>query len=127
MSKVSAGKSPSPYAVHPGVARVQKWINDLRAKTGRSLDEWVELVRESGPPTEKARREWLRAQCGLETNSAWWIAERAEGAGLEDFDDPQKYLRAAERYVREQYSGPKEKLRPFMTVCSRSGHHWAVT
>jgi hypothetical protein len=47
----------------------------------------------------------------LGTNSAWWLAERAEGKGGED-SDPDVYLRAAVQYVDEQYSGPKEKLRP---------------
>ncbi|HXN25403.1 MAG TPA: DUF5655 domain-containing protein [Candidatus Dormibacteraeota bacterium] len=121
MSKTSAGESPFTYGVHPGVARVQKWISDLRAKTGRTLDEWVELVTQSGPPTEKARREWLKAKYNLGTNSAWWIAERAGGTGLENFDDPEEYLRAAELYVREQYSGPKEKLRPIYDILLKIG------
>ena len=46
----------------------------------------------------------------METNSAWWIAERAEGKGWED--TPEAYLKAAVQYVGEQYAGPKEKLRP---------------
>jgi len=34
----------------------------------------------------------------------------AEGKGWED--TPEAYLKAAVRYVEEQYAGPKEKLRP---------------
>lgn len=45
------------------------------------------------------------------SNSASWIAERAEGKGGNE-DTPELYLNAAVRYVEEQYAGPKEKLRP---------------
>jgi len=103
-------KKKSLYSVHPGVAMVQDWIDKLPEKTGRSLDEWIELVQKSGPPTEKERREWLKTEHKMGTNSAWWIAERAEGKGLED-GDPEAYLKAAEKYVEAQYAGPKSHLR----------------
>ena len=35
----------SIYGVHPGVAMTQKWIAELKLKTGRSLDEWLRLIR----------------------------------------------------------------------------------
>jgi hypothetical protein len=90
---------------------VQKWIEDLPAKTGKSLDEWVRLVKEAGPATEKERRDWLKKQHGLGTNSAWWIAEHAEGKGGEDAD-PEAYLKAAEGYVAAMFAGGKAPLRP---------------
>ncbi|HJY86908.1 MAG TPA: DUF5655 domain-containing protein [Candidatus Acidoferrales bacterium] len=64
-----------------------------------------------GPKDEKSRRGWLKTKHKLGTNSAWWIAERAEGKGGEE-DTPEAYLEAAVHYVEEQYAGPKEKLRP---------------
>ena len=33
------------YDVHPGVAMVRKWADELPAKTGRTHDEWADLVR----------------------------------------------------------------------------------
>src|SRR5215471_7971913 len=96
----------SLYSVHPGVLTTQKWVSTLKEKTGHSLEEWLTLVKKSGPPTEKERREWLKSAHGLGTNSAWWIAERAEGKGSET-DDPDAYLRAAEKYVENMYSGGK--------------------
>jgi Domain of unknown function (DUF5655) len=90
---------------------VQKWVAELKEKTDRSLEEWVVLVKRDGPKEEKGRRDWLKAEHKLGTNSAWWIAERAEGKGTED-GDPESCLKAAVRYVEEQYAGPKEKLRP---------------
>jgi uncharacterized protein DUF5655/uncharacterized protein DUF4287 len=104
-------KAESLYSVHPGVLMVQKWIVDLPDKTGKSLDQWLKLVKKSGPPTEQERREWLKSEHGLGTNSAWWIAERAEGKNTEDFD-PDAYLKAAAGYVEAMFAGPKASLRP---------------
>lgn len=101
----------SLYGVHPGVEMVQKWVATLKEKTGRSLDEWLALIKKSGPKTEKERREWLKTTHGLGTNSAWWLAERAEGKGGET-DSPEEYLAAAEKYVDKMYSGKKTALRP---------------
>jgi len=50
----------SIYGVHPGVAMMRKWLDELPEKTGRSLDEWIALVKKSGPPTEKERRDRRR-------------------------------------------------------------------
>jgi|SRR5579862_3301610 len=99
------------YSVHPGLAMVQKWITDLPAKTGRSLEEWIEFVKKQGPAGEKERRAWLKAEHKLGTNSASWIAERAEGKGSEE-DSPEAYLQAAEEWVEAMYSGAKKDLRP---------------
>lgn len=104
-------RSQSLYDVHPGVAMMQKWVAELKSKTGRSLEEWILLVQKEGPADEKERREWMKVKHKLGTNSAWWIAERAAGKGGED-SDAASYLAAAARYVEEQYAGPKEKLRP---------------
>jgi hypothetical protein len=105
-TKAVSGK----YNVHPGVGMMQKWIRELPEKTGRSLDEWIALVKKSGPATEKERREWLKKEHKLGTNSAIFIAERAEGKGTED-DTPEGYLKAAEEWVEEMFSGPKAGLR----------------
>src|SRR5215831_15040981 len=99
------------YSVHPGVAMVQDWIASLPQKTGRTLEAWIQLVQELGPPTEKERRDWLKKEHGLGTNSAWWIAERAEGKGGENAD-PAAYLQVAEQYVEAMFAGPKAGLRP---------------
>jgi hypothetical protein len=113
-------KSKSIYGVHPGVAMVQKWIADLKTKTGRSLDEWLKFIKRSGPKTGKARREWLKTEHGLGANSASWLAERAEGKGGED-GDPEAYLRAAEGYVEKMFAGPKASLRPIYDALLKLG------
>lgn len=106
--EASKRKGKFIYGVHPGVAMVQKAIEELRAKTGRSMDEWIKLINKSGPKTEDERREWLKTKHGLGTNYAKWLAERAEGKGEDG--DPDAYLRAAEGYVEAMYSGPKQSL-----------------
>jgi Domain of unknown function (DUF5655)/Domain of unknown function (DUF4287) len=107
----AATKTLGPYTVHPVVAQVQKWINELPVETGRSLEEWVALTKKSGPPTENERRDWLKEEHKLGTNAAWWIAERADGKGTEE-DSPDAYLKTAAEWVDAQYSGPRATLRP---------------
>jgi hypothetical protein len=89
---------------------VQKWLEELKEETGRSMEDWLALVKKEGPKDEKSRREWLKTKYKMGTNKASWIAERAEGKGWEN--TPEAYLKAAVQYVEEQYAGPKEKLRP---------------
>jgi len=101
----------SIYGVHPGVLMTQKWLAQLKQKTGRSLEEWLRLIKKDGPPTEKERRDWLKTKYGLGTNSAWWLAERSVGKG-EELGVSNQYLRAAEKYVEEMFAGKKEPLRP---------------
>jgi hypothetical protein len=88
----------------------QKTIADLKQKTGRSLEEWILLVRQKGPQEEKQRREWLKTKHGLGTNYASWIAEQSVGKGNDG--SPDSYLQAADRYVEEMFSGAKAALRP---------------
>ncbi len=107
----TAKTARSLYSVHPGVAMVQKWIRELPEKTGRPLEEWIELTRKSGPPTEKERREWLKKEYKFGTNGAACIAERVDGKGTEE-DTPEAYLKAAEQHVEAMFSGPRAALRP---------------
>lgn len=100
-----------PYSVHPGVAMVQTWIAKLPEKTGRSLTDWLTFIQTAGPATEKERRDWLKQAHGLGTNTAGWLAERADGKGTEE-DTPEAYLQAALQYVEAQYAGKKAHLRP---------------
>jgi hypothetical protein len=111
MPKSSATQTKSLYDVHPGVAMVQKWIADLKPKTGRTLDEWIALAKKDGPKDDASRRAWLKSKHKLGTNSAWWISERVDGKGGEE-DSPEKYLATAAFYVEEQYAGKKSTLRP---------------
>jgi len=116
----SAAQTSFVYDVHPGVAMVQKWIAELKPKTGHSLDEWVTLVKSDGPKDRASRRAWLKSRHRLGTNSAWWIADRAEGISHEE-DSPENYLAAAAEYVDGQYAGKKSALRPLFEELLKLG------
>ena len=69
----------------------QKWFASLRAnlerETGKTLDQWVEIVRRECPETKpKARAEWLKAAYGLGQNRAASIFAVAypESGGWDD-------------------------------------------
>lgn len=116
----STAKKKSIYGVHPGVLMTQKWIAELKQKTGRTLDEWLRLIKKEGPPTEQARRDWLKTKYGLGTNSVWWMAERSVGKG-EELGDADSYLKAAEKNVEEMFAGKKEHLRPIYNALLKLG------
>ena len=113
-------KTKSLYSPHPGIAMTQKWIEELPAKTSRSLDQWLKLIAKEGPATEPERRIWLKEKYGLGTNSAWWLAERSVGKGLEA-SDPVLYLKEAERYVEEMFAGGKAGLKPLYDELLKRG------
>ena len=121
MAKTAAqSKIKSIYSPHPSIAMVQKWVAELKQKTGRSLDEWLRLIKKDGPKDEKSRREWLKKEHGLGTNSAWWLAERAEGKATVE-EDSEAYLKAAEGYVEKMFSGGKTELRPLYNALLKLG------
>ena len=103
-------RAASTYDVHPGLRMYQSSLAGLKQKTGRTLEEWIQLVQKSGPATEKERRAWLKAEHGLGMNYAGWIAEQSVGKG--DHGNPETYLKQAEEFVESMYSGAKEPLRP---------------
>jgi hypothetical protein len=109
--KLSKQKTPNLYSVHPAVAYARAIIDNLPAKTGKSLDQWVKLIKKSGPATERERREWLKREHKLGGTTAWMIAENASGGSGVGID-PAAYLRAAPGYVEAMYAGGKAALRP---------------
>jgi Domain of unknown function (DUF5655) len=64
------------------------------------------------------RREWLKKKYGLGSNTAWWLAERADGRPTWD-ESPETYLAAAPTYVHEMFAGPKAHLRPLAGALMR--------
>lgn len=113
-------KKKSIYSVHPGVLMTQKWIGELKQKTGRSLEEWLKHIKKDGPADENSRRDWLKSEYGLGTNTAWWLAERSVGKG-EESGDPDLYLQQAERDVEKMFSGGKAALRPIYDALLKLG------
>lgn len=106
----------SIYGIHPALAYQQSIVGNLKAKSGRSLAEWLAHVKQTAPNGADAKTltAWLRIQ-GLGGTQAGIVAERAlvsadRHAFLED--TPKGYLRAAEAYVEAMYAGKKKHLRP---------------
>jgi len=95
----------SLYSLHPAYAMEAGYAKNLFERTGKTMEEWVEIVKRSGPPTEKERRAWLKDEHGFTANYAWWVAERAGGRGSAAAYDP-------EGMVEEMFAGSKAGLRP---------------
>jgi len=79
----------------------------MRARTGRTVSDWVEAVAAAGidPLDQLAVRRWLKDAHGIPQNSQWAIAfAAAERAG---------WVRpSADGYADTLYAGPKTALRP---------------
>ncbi len=100
---------PGTYDVHPSVIYVQTILANFRSKTGRTVDEWSDLLRNEWPAEPKA---WLKSK-GLGTTQAGLVLQRASAKPGHAFDDtPEGYLAAASGYVDGQYRGQKAVLRP---------------
>jgi hypothetical protein len=104
-------KTGGPWDVHPGVAMVAKWVDELPAKTGKTLDEWADLVRRRKFDGQAPARDWLKKEHGFGTNAAWWIAQYTLDVSTWD-GDPKLYLKAAATYVEKMFEGPKAGLKP---------------
>jgi hypothetical protein len=100
------------YDAHPGIAMVRNWIDTLKEKTGRDLDEWTAFIKSNGPKDTKSRRDWLKSEHKLGTNSATWLVDHAEGKDDLEEGDPKIYVARAAEYVDAMFSGPKAALRP---------------
>jgi Domain of unknown function (DUF5655)/Domain of unknown function (DUF4287) len=111
MAKTSATKRRVTYSVHPAVEHLQAIVANLPDKTGRSLDEWIALIKKEGPAAEADQVKWLKAKHRLGGMTAGLIAERAQGKGEEN-SDGDCYVRAAAGYVEAMYAGLKAELRP---------------
>jgi hypothetical protein len=78
---------------------------NLKERTGRSIEDWVRVVKKSGPPTEKEQIAWLKEAHGITTNYALWIAKRVDGGGSAAAYDP-------DAMVEEMFARKKAGLRP---------------
>jgi predicted transport protein len=91
----------SPRAMMDAVA------GSMQARTGRTLEAWVALVKDSGldPLDQNAVRRWLKAEYDVLQNSRYAIADAAARAA--GWTAP-----SVDEYVAAQYSGAKAALRP---------------
>lgn len=111
----------SLYGVHPGVRMVMKWVAELKDKTGRTLEEWQKHIVKNGPKELQPRVAWLKEKYGLGSNTAWWLAERADGQPTWD-ESEVAYLAIAPKYVEEMFAGKKAHLFPLYHKLLEIGH-----
>lgn len=117
-----ATKTRETYDVHPGVAMIQKWIAELKEKTGHTRDEWIALIRNAKHKTAAQARDWLKKEHGLGTNSTWYLADYVfADPDAPTEDTPENYLKAAARYVAELYADAKAGLKPLHDRLIRIG------
>lgn len=116
----------NPYSVHPGILMMEQWVKTLPEKTGRSLDQWIQLVKREGPPTTSERRAWLKKDHQLGTNIAATIVERAEGRG-EVEASAAAYLDAAPGLVEAMLPGQNRISAPSSMTSSLLGSPWEKT
>jgi hypothetical protein len=105
--------SSRQYSVHPASVMTQEWLVALPQRTGRTIQEWTAIAQSSGLKEKKELAKWLKEEFSFGTNQALWVAEFA--LGEEDsiaMSTDEGYMRAAERWIDEQYSGKKQHLRP---------------
>ena len=79
----------------------------MKERTGRSIEEWTEVVRASGidPLAQNAVRRWLRDEHGIGQNTQWAIADAAARAA--GWERP-----SLAEFIDQQYAGAKASLRP---------------
>ena len=74
---------------------------NLPARTGRTLAQWVAVVRKDGPRDRRERVAWLRKEHGLGGTTAMLVAYGAEGRRpLDDYSD-------GDALVDAMYSGKR--------------------
>ncbi len=97
-----ANQMKARYATHPGYAMEDAIISNLKQKTGKSLEEWIRVVKKSGLAAKKERAQWLKAKHRLGGTTAAVIADRVEGKA------PQYN---PEAFVKAMFAGPRAGLR----------------
>jgi predicted transport protein len=79
----------------------------MKERTGKTIAEWVELVRQTLPAEQKGRLKWLKERYGLGQSSAYIILDRVE----RDAGDAGLPMRTPD-LIDAQFTGENAGLRP---------------
>lgn len=79
-------------------------IENMKAKTGKTLEQWLKISKASGLEKHGQIVKFLKSEHGMTHGFASLVAHKTLAAG----DDPP----SGDDLVDQQYSGPKEGLRP---------------
>ncbi len=80
-------------------------VKNMSAKTGKSLSEWVAIVKDAGYVDADSATKWLKDTHKLGSIYAYQIAHIAFTGELSEYADESKLM-------DEQYAGERAKLRP---------------
>jgi len=83
---------------------VKSQASNIEQATGRTIDEWVALVRASGPERHGEIVAWLKAEHEFSHGNANFVALTAKRGSVTGGGD---------ELVDAMYAGPKAPLRPF--------------
>ena len=78
-------------------------VRNLESKTGKSLDQWKELIKKKGPKDRKEKIQWLQIKHGLGHGQAGAIVKMMY-EGLDDYDEGE--------LMKQHFSNGKEYLKP---------------
>ncbi len=78
-------------------------VRQLKAKTGKTLEEWIAVVKQSGLLRTKEQADHLKSEHGLGHFQAQVIAKRFSSTGASEDE---------QQLVAQQFKGPNEPLRP---------------
>jgi predicted transport protein len=84
---------------------------NMKQRTGRSLEEWVQVVLDSGidPGELKAVRRWLKDEHGVKLNTRWHVADAAARAS--GWQRP-----SVEAFIDQQFAGSRAGMRPLFDL-----------
>lgn len=100
---VHAYNAPMPTSPKDMMDAIER---NLPARTGRTLAQWVALVKKGGPRDRRERVAWLRKEHALGGPTATVVAYAAEGRRpVDDYAD-------GDALVEAMYSGKRAALRP---------------
>ena len=83
---------------------VQTQARNIEQATGRSIDEWIALVKASGPERHGEIVAWLKSEHGFSHGNANFVALTAKRGSVAG---------GGGELVDAMYAGPKATLRPF--------------
>jgi len=85
-------------------AELANMIANLKAKTGRSLEDWTALARTSGQAKHGGLVSWLKAEHGLGHGYANLVAHKTFASDAGSSDDAE--------LMEAMFAGPKAAMRP---------------
>lgn len=104
-------KKPFTYTVHPAVAHCQTIIKNMKDKTGKSIEEWAKIVCQSKLEAEQEQAQWLKKEFKLGGGTIELILSHVWQRNFE-YSSPEHYIKLADEWVENMYSGSKKQLRP---------------